>query len=146
MACNEQLAAPIPFAATVARGLRALSIHSPEQLEAQDWLDLEWKLHCFPKLEVGAERVQGSAGMHPACLLRALAPPSGPVVAAAPTAPSLPSPCANPQLLCVEPDVWASDSVIEALQDLIWSNFSFKLEIDGNLREHPRYSGLADFS
>lgn len=49
---DSQLASPIPFAATAARDLRALSISWLEHPEPQDWLDLEWKLHCFPALEV----------------------------------------------------------------------------------------------
>lgn len=50
---NPRLASPIPFAATTARGLRALSTDGPDQdWEAADWLDLEGKLHCFKQLEV----------------------------------------------------------------------------------------------
>ena len=63
---NPALASPIPFAATAARNLRALCISCPGE-EEQDWVDLEWKLHCFPKLEV---RVQQAAGVQVAwCML-----------------------------------------------------------------------------
>ena len=56
---NPALGSPIPFAATAARGLRALQISCPEE-EEQDWVDLEWKLHCFPKLEVRVQQAGGT--------------------------------------------------------------------------------------
>lgn len=57
IAFNPLPASPIPFAVTAALGLCALYINGPEQdWEAADWLDLEWKLHCFKRLEVRSQR------------------------------------------------------------------------------------------
>lgn len=48
---NPLLASPIPFAATVARGLQALRITWDVDLE--EWCsDMQWKLRCFPGLKV----------------------------------------------------------------------------------------------
>ena len=52
---RNNLASPLPFAATAARGLRRLTIDCPTHwLDGMEcWAELEWKLHCFPQLEVG---------------------------------------------------------------------------------------------
>ena len=52
---TNNLTSPLPFAATAARGLRRLTINCPAPwLDGMEcWADLEWKLHCFPRLEVG---------------------------------------------------------------------------------------------
>lgn len=71
------------------------------------------------------------------CLLQLSAGPAGPAdrSSSAPLSIRL-------QLLCVE--FWHEESE-EALTGLISSNFPFKLDVNGDLHDHPEYSGLADF-
>ncbi|KAI7841784.1 hypothetical protein COHA_004649 [Chlorella ohadii] len=66
---SNRLASPLPFAATAARGLQALCIdcnpgnHNPYYMYPLEgplsaaelhewWQDVQWKLHCFPRLKV----------------------------------------------------------------------------------------------
>ena len=138
---NPALAAPIPFALTAARGLRALCIDGPTPAwQAADWRDLEWKLHCFKALQV--RRPGGGGAVGAACLQRAASTARCGCRACTTPHPPLTPPATRAQVLYIGGD----GEVEEALDSLIDSNnFAFELDHGGELGEHPRWGGRADF-